>query len=132
MYFSKIGLIFQSYFRLLFPKLTLANRINLQATSDESYQNALTLGGNNSIRGLPQDRYLSQTYTLVNTELRFPIFWRISGITGIDIGNSTSTPNWIINPVIGLRLNMDNFIVRADIGFGKESTGFYFNFGQLF
>jgi hypothetical protein len=27
---------------------------------------------------------------------------------------------------------MDTFVVRADIGFGKETTGFYLNFGQLF
>ena len=130
--YYRVGLVFQSYLELLFPKLILAARVDLQATTDESYQNSLTLGGNNSIRGLPQDRYLSSSYTLLNTELRFPIFWRLSGIAGIDIGNSTSTPNWIINQVVGLRLNMNNFIVRADFGIGKETTGFYFNFGQLF
>ena len=84
------------------------------------------------MRGLPQDRYLANSHILINEEIRLPIWWRFSGIVGIDISNSKSTPNWIFNPVAGLRFNMDNFIVRADLGFGKESTGFYFNFGHLF
>ncbi len=113
-------------------ELVFASRITLQTVTDVTYQNMLPLGGNNSIRGLPQDRYLSHSFILINEELRFPIWWRFGGILGIDIGNSKSTPEWIINPVAGLRFNMDNFIVRADFGFGKESTGFYFNFGHLF
>jgi len=27
---------------------------------------------------------------------------------------------------------MDTFVVRLDVGFGKETTGVYFNFGQIF
>ena len=92
----------------------------------------ISMGGNNSIRGLPQDRYLSTSSILLNEELRFPIWWRFGGILGVDIGNSETTPEWIFNPVLGLRFNMDNFIVRVDFGFSKESTGFYFNFGHLF
>jgi outer membrane protein assembly factor BamA len=130
--FFKIGLTFQSYFQIIYPELIFASRIILQAETDAPYQNLLSLGGNNSVRGLPQDRYLSQSFSLLNEELRFPIWWKIGGIIGVDIGNSPSTPEWIINPAVGLRLTMENFIVRADLGFGKESTGFYFNFGQLF
>jgi len=130
--FVKVGLTFQSYFQVYYPGLVLASRIILQSVTDVPYQNMLSLGGNKSIRGLPQDRYLSHSLILINEEFRFPIWWRFSGVAGIDIGNSHSTPNWIINPIAGLRFNMDNFIVRADLGFGKETTGFYFNFGHLF
>jgi outer membrane protein assembly factor BamA len=130
--FIKMGLRFQSYLKVLSSKLVLASRVILQTVTDVTYQNLLPLGGNSSVRGLPQDRYLSQSFALINEEIRFPIWERISGIIGVDIGNSKSTPKWIFNPVVGLRFNMDNFIVRADLGFGKESTGFYFNFGHLF
>jgi hypothetical protein len=75
---------------------------------------------------------LANSFILLNQELRFPIFWRFNGIVGVDIGNGKTTPGWIVNPVLGLRFNMNNFIVRADLGFGKESIGFYFNFGHLF
>ena len=90
------------------------------------------MGGNNSIRGLPQDRYLTPSMVLLNEELRFPLYWRLGGILGTDIGYGNLTEELILNPVIGVRLYMDNFIVRADLGFGKKSTGFYFNFGHLF
>jgi hypothetical protein len=36
------------------------------------------------------------------------------------------------DPVFGLRLYMDTFVVRLDAGLGKETTGFFLNFGQLF
>jgi hypothetical protein len=129
--FYKIGLISQSYISL-FPEFVFANRVVLQAISDVNYQLLLTLGGNKTLRGLPQDRYLSTSAVLINSELRFPIWWRFGGIAGADIGNSESTPEWIINPVVGLRFYMDNFVVRIDCGFGKETTGIYFNFGHMF
>lgn len=133
--FYKIELLFQSYINIFHPKIIFANRIKLQqlfGMEYNNYQNLLYLGGNNSIRGLPQSRYLSESAILLNEEIRFPIWWRFGGIIGIDIGNSETTPEWIINSVTGLRFYMDNFIVRFDIGFGKDITGIYFNFGHLF
>ena len=130
--FYKIGVISQSYTNLFIPDLVFANRAIFQAVSDVGYQLLLPLGGNNTLRGLPQDRYLSTSTILINSELRFPIFRRLGGIAGVDIGNGESTPDWIINPVAGLRFYMDNFVVRFDIGFSKETTGIYFNFGHIF
>ena len=130
--FFRIGLTLQSYTPLIFSNLIYASRTNLQIQTNTSYQNQLPIGGNSSVRGLPQERYLANSFILINQELRFPIFWRFNGIVGVDIGNGKTTPGWIVNPVLGLRFNMNNFIVRADLGFGTESTGFYFNFGHLF
>lgn len=130
--FFRIGLKFNSYLKISEPEIILASRIILRTQTETSYQNRLVLGGNNSIRGMPQDRYLSYSSILLNNELRFPIWWRIGAMMGIDIGNSPSAPKWIFNPVAGLRFYMDNFVVRADLGFGEESTGVYFNFGHLF
>ena len=130
--FYKLGILSQYYLTLFKPNYVWANRIILQTISDLPYQLELPLGGNNTIRGLPQDRYLSTSTALINSEFRFPIWRRLGGIIGVDIGNSESTSDWIINPVIGLRFYMDNFVVRFDIGFGSESTGIYFNFGNIF
>ena len=130
--FYRLGLTLQSYLTISDPKIILASRLILQTETESPYQNQLALGGNNSIRGLAQDRYLSHSLILLNEEIRFPILWRVGGVVGVDIGNSQSTPDWVLNTIVGLRFNMDNFIVRADMGFGKESTGFYFNFGHLF
>lgn len=130
--FYKLGILSQYYITLFKPNYVLANRIILQIITDVNYQLQLPLGGNNTVRGLPQDRYLSTSTTLINSEFRFPIWRRFGGIAGVDIGNSNTTPDWIINPVIGLRFYMDNFVVRFDVGFGSETTGIYFNFGNIF
>jgi hypothetical protein len=37
-----------------------------------------------------------------------------------------------VNPHIRLRYLMETVVVRVDVGFGAETTGLYFNFGQLF
>ncbi|MFZ1290350.1 MAG: BamA/TamA family outer membrane protein [Melioribacteraceae bacterium] len=133
--FYKADFIFQSYFKIFHPDIISATRLKLQdilGLEENNYQNLLFLGGNNSLRGLPQSRYLSQSSILLNQEIRFPIYKRFGGIVGLDAGNSTSTPKWILNPLVGLRFNMDNFIVRFDVGFGNNNTGIYFNFGHLF
>ena len=130
--FFKFGLTFQFYRQIYTPNLVFASRVIVQSITNVTYQNLLQIGGNATVRGLPQDRYLSQSLIILNEEIRFPIIWRFSGIIGLDLANSEPTPYWIINPVLGLRFNMDNFIVRADLGFGENETGFYFNFGHLF
>lgn len=136
----KNSLNFQSYLPLFGKHFVLASRLIYQQIrpSNISPLLFLTLGGNSSIRGIPQDRYISDEIILINNELRFPVFWRFSAITGIDIGKAkptleqTGSDGWIINYVIGLRFHMDNFIVRCDFGIGKETTGLYFNFGHIF
>lgn len=63
---------------------------------------------------------------------------QFGGIVGIDAGRVAPTPrllsvaDWAVTPVTGLRFYMDTFVVRADVGFGKETMGLYFNFGHVF
>ena len=122
----------ESFANIFFPHLVFANRLMLQANYSEiSYLLKLPLGGISTIRGLPQDRYLCESLILINSELRFPIWKRFGGVAGLDLGNSDSTPDWIIDPVAGLRFFMNNFVVRFDVGFGDE-TRYYFNFGHMF
>jgi len=75
---------------------------------------------------------------VANAEVRFPIYKRLSGVTAIDAGrvfhslSQYSLSRWAVNPTVGLRLVMETFVVRLDVGLGKETTGFYLNFGQIF
>ncbi|MCL5028345.1 MAG: BamA/TamA family outer membrane protein [Bacteroidetes bacterium] len=138
--FNRFSGLFQYYTTLFYPKTVFAFRSNLQSLTgnDLPIQILLPLGGNNTLRGYPQDRFLDNTTALVNAELRFPIFRRFGGTIGMDAGkvwNSISKidlNNWASSPVAGLRFYMDTFVVRLDVGFGKETTGVYFNFGQIF
>lgn len=139
--FFKFGILAQHYITIFIPNFVWANRILVQVNSDEYYQLELSLGGNSTMRGLPQDRYLGTSLALINSEFRFPIWKRFGGIAGIDVGSINylsendffeKDAGWIINPVIGLRFYMDNFIARFDVGFGSESARIYFNFGHIF
>ena len=142
--YLKLGLTFQNYLTLFESQIVFASRLVGQIIFPDSVpiQLQLPIGGNNTLRGLPQDRYLSASTLIINNEIRFPIWWRFGGIVGLDVGCTGSTTDyefwnpqlsgWIVNPVLGLRFFMDNFIVRFDVGFGSEITGVYFNFGHIF
>ncbi len=138
--FVRLAGWFQYYRELFYPVTVFALRVGAQQIAGDNLpvQVLTSIGGNNTLRGYTQDRFLDNAGALMNAELRFPIFWRIGGIVGLDAGKVWSSiaradlNRWATNPVTGLRLYMDNFVVRADFGFGSEGMGFYFNFGQMF
>ncbi len=138
--FTRFAAWFQYYTVLFYPTTVFAFRLGVQQIegSNLPVQVYSSIGGTNTLRGYPQDRYLDKADALANTELRFPIFWRIGGVVGLDAGKvwpsltAMDIRRWATNPVAGLRLYMDNFVVRADLGFGHDGTGFYFNFGHMF
>lgn len=138
--FLRLAGWFQYYSVLFYPTTVFALRLGIQQVigNNMPVQVMSSLGGTNNLRGYPQDRFLDKADGLANVELRFPIFWRFGGVLGADAGKiwpsltNIDVSRWAFNPVVGLRLYMDNFVVRADLGFGSEGTGFYFNFGQLF
>ncbi|MBI3112656.1 MAG: BamA/TamA family outer membrane protein [Ignavibacteriales bacterium] len=137
---GRISGTFQQYSPLPLPGTIMAFRFQGQALAGPNLpaQMLLSLGGNQSLRGSPQDRFLDRIMALLNAEARFPLIWRLGGVVGFDAGNvwhsvkEIGLDNWQSNPVAGLRLQMDTFIVRLDIGFGRDVTGFFMNFGHLF
>jgi outer membrane protein assembly factor BamA len=130
----------QYYTNFLLKKLIFASRFGIRRVFGDQIplQIHIPIGGNNTLRGLLQDRFLDKAAILINTELRFPIFYRFGGIAGIDAGRVAGSiskinfTNWAINPIVGLRYYMDKFVIRLDVGFGKNTTGIYFNFGHIF
>jgi len=138
--FVRTALWGQAYATLFYPKTVLALRLGAQELSGQDLpaQVLLPLGGNSSLRGSAQDRYLGKSSVLANVELRFPLVWRLGGVLGLDAGRVCPSlaeftfRGWAVNPTAGLRFIMDTFVARFDVGFGKEGTGIYFNFGQLF
>ncbi|HSQ76981.1 MAG TPA: BamA/TamA family outer membrane protein, partial [Bacteroidota bacterium] len=95
---TRFHLLVQHYATLFLPATVLALRAKVQATDGEiPVQMMLPLGGNNTLRGFVQDRFLGKAMVVTNAELRFPIFWRIGGVAGLDAGNvweSLSVAGW--------------------------------------
>jgi outer membrane protein assembly factor BamA len=138
--FTRLSMSLQNYSIVFYPTTVLALRWVGQGIIGDNLpvQVLSSVGGNNTLRGSPQDRYLDKVSSVVNAELRFPLYWRFGGVVGMDAGKVWNTlgevdlGGWATNPSAGLRLHMETFVVRLDIGFGKETTGVYFNFGQIF
>jgi len=129
------------YFTVLFyPTTVFAARLSAQAVSgsDLPFWTMTSLGGNNTLRGYPMDRFIDRSGVLMNAELRFPLYRRLKGVLFFDAGrvwnrlSELSLTSLHSNPGIGLRFVMDTFVVRLDVGFSSETTGFYFNFGHAF
>lgn len=140
-HFTRNTVTAQYYTVLWYPKTVLALRLQgaYQFFGDNSAFHAmLPLGGGTTLRGYPQDRFLDNTIVLGNAEIRFPLWKGLGGILGFDAGGAADNPSALklskiaSNPVLGLRYYMNDFVVRADVGFGSETTGFYFNFGHAF
>lgn len=138
--FTRTALWAQQYSVLWYPPTILALRLGAQRLFGDRLpvQVLLPLGGNGSLRGSSQDRFLGRATILANAELRFPIVGRLGGVLGWDAGKAWVDPSlvdlrgWTSNPTVGLRLALRTFVVRCDVGFGGETTGLYLNFGQLF
>lgn len=138
---SSVSLIVQNYHVLFYPKTILAARVMGQAVDGTGLplHTYVTLGGNRTLRGYPQDRFLGKVLWLGNLETRFPIVWRLHGLAFYDVGQVRGTAGqltmsrgWRSNTGLGLRFLMDTFIVRCDVGWSREGSGLYFNFGHLF
>jgi endonuclease/exonuclease/phosphatase family metal-dependent hydrolase len=145
----------QSYTVLWYPKTVLALRVlgqhiaNPGGNKDIPLQSLLPLGGEYTLRGSPRERYLGSVMAVANAEIRYHIYYTLGGTLAWDTGKvwneleGISLAHWPGNPTVGLRyelpdidllvrLDLSNFLLRLDVGFGKEMTGFYLNFGQAF
>ncbi|MDW7761757.1 MAG: BamA/TamA family outer membrane protein [Acidobacteriota bacterium] len=138
--FVKLGARFRYFKVLLQPRTILAVRIWGQTLfgTNLPVQTLLTLGGRDTLRGSARFRFLDQTFLLLNTELRIPVYRRIGAILGLDAGRVWASPGkidgrgWTVNPVFGLRFIADDFVVRADVGLGRDGTGLYLTAGHMF
>jgi len=117
----------------------LAFRLRFQGLDhrDLPVQTLLSLGGGSSLRGFAQDRFLDTALALSNAEMRLPIYKRLGGVVGCDAGkvwdsfSKADLERWAVNSVMGLRLYMQTFTVRVDVGLSREGMGLYLNFDQV-
>jgi len=140
--FFRQAFIIRFYTEVFLKNLIFASRameqIIISGTQSSQFL-SIPVGGSNTLRGVPLDRYRFNSSIILNNELRFPIWWRFGAIAGIDAGYGSNKDlypegviEWIVNPVVGLRFFMDNFIIRADVGFYDGDVGFYLNFGHIY
>lgn len=99
------------------------------------------LGGDNIMRGYFRGRYRDNNYFATQLEYRIRVWWRFGlvGFVGVgDVANKFSKfelSKFKYSVGAGLRFRIDEtelWDLRVDIGFGKNSSGFYFQYNQAF
>ncbi len=137
-----------STFHLL-RNITYANRLTFHHTSGAlPYWKLAEMGGEDSMRGYPENRFRDNNALYLNSELRtwlweFPEYdVRLGGTIFVDVGrtfpNNASLDNIFsdLKYTFGFGGNSsfftDDFILRGDIGFSDEGYGIYFTAGYMF
>ena len=124
-------------------KTTLSSRFYSEFTNNTPpFFDYAFLGGDKFLRGFYFGRFRDKNLSTLQTELRFPVFWRIGLSTFGGISNLFPAFNQFdisgskFNAGIGLRFLVDkkegtNLRFDYAIGSGKNS-GFYISFGESF
>ncbi|MBT3266111.1 BamA/TamA family outer membrane protein [Candidatus Poribacteria bacterium] len=139
-YYARYAAWVRAYTRVPHTRVVLGFRLGAESVvgDDLPVQALLALGGAGTVRGLSQDRYLDRARALMNVEARIAIYGRLGAIAALDSGRvwssvgDASLRGWETTPAVGLRYHLDTYVVRLDVGLGDETTGIYFNFGQVF
>lgn len=133
----------------LIRDITFANRISFKHLNGEApFGKYPVIGGEETMRGYPENRFMDENALLLNTELRtwlfeFPTYEvKFGGTLFFDVGRTFSNSTPISEVFDDLKYTYglggtssffnENFIFRADLGFSETSYGIYFTAGYLF
>jgi len=149
--FNRVTLDFRKYMLVFGEKDVFAFRTLVQYVSGDQipYFDLSLLGGGstmNVMRGFSLNRFMDKGKFLANVEYRFPLVWesrlplgmKLGGIVFVDAGtvwpslDKVDFGKMAVDAGLGLRIYMPDFVVRVDVGFGKDGMGLYFNFGHAF
>ncbi len=141
--YYRASLDVRAYRRLFHSRSVLAVRALLQKISGTHvplFEMPVLGGGSefSALRGFQFNRFRDLGKILFNAEYRFPVWRRLGGNLFVDAGSVW--PDWnrirlsafAASAGWGLRFNMDEFVVRFDMGFSREGMGIYFNFDHIF
>lgn len=105
------------------------------------------LGGENTLRGYGGNRFIDNSFLLLNLEERIRLFrWDVFNVTAdwevapfVDLGavmenfNKAATANFEFNPGIGFRATVrPNIVGRVDLGVGRNGPAIYVGLGYPF
>ena len=139
---GRMGARVSQFIPLYAPSLILALRAEAGLSIGEhSYTTNFAIGGDEILRGYYDNRFRGHYYAALGTELRFPIWFFISGVAFAETGMvflDDVEPQWEDVAVVGgggLRFGLPpDFLIklRFDVGFGRDQWGLFFAFDEAF
>ncbi len=136
--FFQAELDFRGFYSLS-SGVALAGRVNAGTSwaGDPTYLYRYSLGGSHSLRGYFHNRFRGKKFYLAQGELRFPLFWVVTGAVFADVGDVTDSGFESARSTFGGGLRFllpPDYIakVRFDYGIGEDQESIYFVFGEAF
>ena len=129
----------RKYFDLGGDKVIALNAYARYSFGDIPFFALAQMGGSRRMRGYTKGQYRDEHFVTLQSEYRFPIYWRFGGVLFGGVGSIGGSGDGFekIFPSVGLGMRFkvlkdDNLNLRIDWALGKESSGFYLTFGEAF
>ncbi len=139
--FTDITLDARKYIKLFSSNVLAVQSLVKIQTGTVPFLNLARIGGPNIMRGYFEGRFRDKNLLVFQAEYRMPLFWRVGLVGFAGLGNvaekfSQLKPGEFKSSYgFGFRFLFDpkeKIQVRMDIGFGKDSSGFYFSIFEAF
>ena len=131
-----------SYYTSWKQKIILAANLQfVYSDGDIPFHQMPSIGGTKRLRGYFDGKYRDNGLSILQVELRFPLWKRIKWVAFAGVGKVFHTFDELnfeklrYNSGLGLRFEMDprsKIHLRLDYGFAKQSKGFYLTVGEAF
>jgi len=129
----------RKYFDLGENKILAFNAYGRYSFGDIPFFALAQMGGSKRMRGYTKGQFRDEHFVTLQSEFRFPVYWRFGGVLFGGVGSIGGTGDGFerIFPSVGLGMRFkvlkdDNLNLRGDWALGKESSGFYLTFGEAF
>ncbi len=144
MHLDVFQLDIRKFVKIVRPGSTLALQLKTKITNGNvPYPDLAFLGSPYDLRGYYLGHYRDRSMILGLAEYRYQFMKRSGELsrhglvgwvgTGSIAPGPSSFSNWLPNAGFGYRFEVQpRMNVRAEIGFGKDSQGFYFSFNEAF
>lgn len=138
--YLRFSLTYSHYLSIKKDHIIAFNLFHEAVGENAPFQEKALLGGPKYARGYVIGRYRDNIQTVLQTEFRFPLFWRLKGAAFVSAGNvadelSNLTQNVKINYGAGLRVVLsktEQLNIRLDYGRSNEGGNFYVTIGEAF
>ncbi len=139
--FTSLTLNLRKYVTLFSSHVFAVQSLVKIQTGTVPFLHLAQMGGQYNMRGYFEGRFRDKNMMVFQAEYRMPLFWRFGLVGFAGLGNVAEKFNQLdlgklkSSYGFGLRFLFDKkekIQVRMDIGFGKDSSGFYFSIFEAF